>query len=138
MKSRLDALGVALLAGAAVGAANGLWMLLHPEAWYHGLPVDVPATGPLNAHFVRDVGAAFLTASAALAGAALRPALRPALVAVAALFYALHAAIHAAGFASGASDEHHFWLDVPGVYAPALLLVATALALARRTRRARA
>jgi hypothetical protein len=135
MTKRLDLLGWVLLAAAAAGAANGLWMLLHPEAWYHELPVDIPATGPLNAHFVRDVGAAFLTASAALAGAALRPRLRPALVGVAALFYALHAAIHLAGFASGESDAHHFWLDVPGVYAPALLLVAAAAALARRARR---
>ena len=41
--------------------ANGIWMLWSPEAWYHELPAAIPDTGPLNLHFVRDIGAAFLT-----------------------------------------------------------------------------
>jgi hypothetical protein len=41
--------------------ANGLWMLLAPRSWYYGLPARIPDTGPLNVHFVRDIGAAFLT-----------------------------------------------------------------------------
>ena len=50
MKTILWILGV-------TGLANGLWMLLAPESWYHGLPAAVPDTGPFNAHFVRDIGA---------------------------------------------------------------------------------
>ena len=44
-----------------MSAANGVWMLATPAAWYHGLPAGVPDTGPLNVHFVRDVGSAFAT-----------------------------------------------------------------------------
>jgi len=40
--------------------ANGLWMLFWPEVWYHDLPVGIPDSGPLNLHFVRDLGAAYL------------------------------------------------------------------------------
>ena len=39
--------------------ANGLSMLLFPETWFNTIP-GVTATGPFNAHFVRDVGAAYL------------------------------------------------------------------------------
>src|SRR5581483_2403752 len=41
-----------------LNVANGVWMLLAPASWYYRLPAGVPDTGPLNPHFVRDVGAA--------------------------------------------------------------------------------
>src|SRR5207247_5929321 len=50
--------------------ANGLWMLLSPETWYHHLPAAVPDTGPLNVQFVRDIGAAFSTIGVAFLVAA--------------------------------------------------------------------
>ena len=40
-------------------AANGLFMLLAPHAWYPAVP-GVTETGPYNPHFVRDIGAAYL------------------------------------------------------------------------------
>ena len=58
----------------AMNVANGLWMLLAPASWYHGLPAEVPDTGPLNPHFVRDIGAAFATIGAAFCVAAERRA----------------------------------------------------------------
>ena len=39
--------------------ANGLWMLTAPEAWYAAVP-GVAMTGPLNHHFIQDIGLAFL------------------------------------------------------------------------------
>ena len=39
--------------------ANGLWMLADPAHWYATLPAAVPDFGPLNEHFVRDIGSAF-------------------------------------------------------------------------------
>ena len=38
---------------------NGAWMLWDPIHWYHTLPAAVPDSGPLNEHFVRDIGCAF-------------------------------------------------------------------------------
>ena len=48
--------------------ANGLWMLADPAGWYARLPAAVPDTGPLNVHFVRDIGSAFTVTGIALAG----------------------------------------------------------------------
>ena len=56
--------------------ANALWMLAGPMHWYTDLPAAVPDTGPFNAHFVRDIGCAFLTVGVALVWAAYAPAWR--------------------------------------------------------------
>ncbi len=34
-------------------------MLADPAGWFVGLPAAVPDSGPLNEHFVRDIGATF-------------------------------------------------------------------------------
>ncbi|MBW8639330.1 hypothetical protein K1W69_19200 [Hoeflea sp. WL0058] len=74
--------------------ANGALMLAAPELWYSIVP-DVGHTGPLNAHFVRDIGLAFIAAAAGLVIAALNfknsIALWPA-----AIFLAGHAGLHMA------------------------------------------
>ena len=50
---------VAWILGIAL-AANGFVMLGAPAAWYAAVP-GVAATGPFNAHFIRDVGVAYET-----------------------------------------------------------------------------
>jgi hypothetical protein len=47
---------VAAALGLVLGA-NALFQLIAPLAWYDSVP-GVIATGPFNAHFVRDIGAA--------------------------------------------------------------------------------
>lgn len=116
----LWAIVLALLALGSV--ANALWMLADPGHWYAELPAGVPDTGPLNAHFVRDIGCAFLTVGLALGWAAWRPALRGPLVAVASVFYVAHAALHVHDTSRGLVDADHWLLDLPGVYLPAVLL----------------
>ena len=54
-----------------VMAANGIAMLLAGPAWYAAVP-GVTETGPFNPHFVKDIGAAYLTAGAGLAAFAWR------------------------------------------------------------------
>ena len=39
--------------------ANGLYMLLAPGAWYASVP-GVVSTGPMNPHFIVDIGLAFV------------------------------------------------------------------------------
>jgi len=86
---------VAAIAVVAVAAsANGLWMLAAPVHWYNNVPAGVPDYGPFNAHFVRDVGIAFLTVGAALGWAAGSSTARFELVAVAAIFAVLHGVLH--------------------------------------------
>ena len=75
-----------------LAAANGVLMLTMPAAWYAMAP-GVPNTGPLNAHFIRDIGAAFLVAGGTLVWFAHDARARPAALACAA-FFALHALVH--------------------------------------------
>src|SRR5262245_31960655 len=51
---------------ALVLAATGLHMLIDPAGWY-GIVPGVPDTGPLNPHFVRDIGCAYLMSGVAFA-----------------------------------------------------------------------
>ncbi len=112
--------------------ANGAWMLFDPAGWYAGVPAAVPDFGPLNLHFVRDIGCAYAVLGAALLLAARRAALRAPLVGVGALFFAAHAILHVHDTLRGLVHSGHWWLDLPGVYLPALLLVPAALHFARQ------
>ncbi len=111
--------------------ANALWMLAGPMHWYTVLPAAVPDTGPFNAHFVRDIGCAFLATGAALLWAFSSPRFRLPLVGVAAIFFSCHALLHAYDTLRGALGHDHWLLDLPGVYLPGILLPLIALRLAR-------
>jgi uncharacterized protein YjeT (DUF2065 family) len=107
---------------AAIFSVNGLLMLGIPEAWFNTLP-GVAATGPFNAHFVRDVGAAYLVCGLAFCWL-LRDAARAWPAAVGGcLFLLFHAAIHVLEFLTGAQSLTHLLTDLPGV----LLLPGVAL-----------
>ena len=118
------------LAGLA-NLANAAWMLLDPAGWYATLPAAVPDTGPLNAHFVRDVGGAFAATGVALLWGAFQPRLRVPMLALASVFYVLHALIHVADTLAGRLPASHWLIDAPGVYVPALVMIAVTLAAAR-------
>jgi hypothetical protein len=111
---------------------NALWMLADPPGWYRDLPAAVPDFGPLNEHFVRDIGAAFMTSGVALLWAAFVPALRVPMLAIASLFYVLHALVHVWDTSRGLVGSEHWMIDLPGVYLPALLLMTLLAVLMRR------
>jgi hypothetical protein len=111
---------------------NGVWMLVEPLHWYHELPAGVPDFGAFNPHFVRDIGCAFVTVGAALVWAGFAPRFRLPLVGTASVFYVAHALLHVYDTTRGAVDAHHWLLDLPGVYLPAVLLVVVSVRLARR------
>jgi len=106
-----------------LGMANGFWALFAANHWFTRIAAD---TGPLNVHFVRDVGAAYVTAGACLVFAALRPAWRAPLTASAACFLTLHALGHVFETATGQLGSHHWLEDSPGVFLPAILVSALA------------
>jgi hypothetical protein len=114
-----------LLAGllAAILGANALVQLAAPFWWYGVVP-GAPATGPFNAHFVRDVGAAYLMTAAGLAVFAWRPAAGGLGLAMAAGFLTVHAAIHVFDAVCGPRLAADVLRDLPGVYLPALITVA--------------
>jgi hypothetical protein len=111
---------------------NGIWMLWDPAHWYANLPAGVPDFGPLNEHFVRDVGCAFAVQGLALGVAAFRTEWRVAACAAVALFYVLHALVHVLDTVRGLVGPEHWAIDLPGVYVPALVMVLVTLLVARR------
>ena len=128
---RVDIGFVLLLAFGLASLANGAWMLADSQGWFERVAADVV---PFNVHFVRDVGAAYLTAGVALLWAAFHAEWRAPLVATAALFNALHAFGHVRETLSGELASLHWWLDLPGVYLPSLILAAMAVLFLRRAR----
>ena len=111
--------------------ANGLWMLADPAHWYENLPAAVPDFGPLNEHFVRDIGCTFFVLGVALGVAAFVPRWRIAACAAAALFSALHALVHVFDTLRGLVGADHWLIDLPGVYVPAAVLIAVTWLVAR-------
>jgi hypothetical protein len=99
-------------------------MLATPAGWYSGLPAAVPDFGPLNEHFVRDIGSAFLTLGLSLIWAGFVPRWRVPLVAPVTLFFALHALAHVFDTERGLVGAEHWAIDLPGVYVPALIMAA--------------
>src|SRR5438876_12086834 len=99
-----------------LNVANGVWMLAAPAGWYYQLPAGVPDTGPLNLHFVRDIGAAFSTIGIAFCAAAPRAAARRGVLLAATLFFVLHAAVHVGDMVSGRLHHNHWLIDFPGVF----------------------
>ena len=107
--------------------ANGVWMLFSPLSWYKYLPAAVPHTGPFNPHFVRDIGAIYVTCALAAFWFAWRPAQGwPALCAAAA-WLTMHAAVHVYDAACGSSPLADFRRDFVGVYLFAAIPLALAL-----------
>lgn len=94
-------------------AANGLAMLIAPGHWYGAVP-GVIDSGPFNAHFIRDIGAAYGLGGLAFMALAVTPAARAYALAAAAFLLA-HGAIHALEVAAGVHGVEHLMRDAPGV-----------------------
>ena len=110
---------LALLLGLAL-AGNGVFMLADPARWY--ALVGAAGTGPLNAHFVRDVGSAYLVTGVAVAWFAFDARLRLA-AAAGAGFLALHALVHIGEAIAGQRDAGQLAGDLVPVFAPAAILL---------------
>jgi hypothetical protein len=130
----LDAWTIVLGLFALSNLANSAWMLADPVHWYEHLPAAVPDFGPLNEHFVRDIGAAFTVLGLGLAAAAFVPRWRVAACGAAAVFYTLHALVHVVDTARGLVGPEHWLVDLPGVYVPAVVMVIVTWLVARHGR----
>jgi hypothetical protein len=120
------------LIGALGNLANGVWMLADPAHWYTTLPAAVPDFGPLNEHFVRDIGATFAMLGIGLSWAAFRPRVRLPVLVLVTLFSGLHALVHVYDTARGLVGPEHWGIDFPAVYLPTIVLAVLTVLLARR------
>ncbi|MCC6766152.1 MAG: hypothetical protein IT293_15950 [Deltaproteobacteria bacterium] len=112
---------------------NGLWMLADPAHWYVTLPAAVPDFGPLNEHFVRDIGSAFAMLGLALVWGAARAEVRLPVLVLVTLFNALHALVHVWDTSRGLVGSEHWAIDFPVVYLPTIVLVVLTAMLVRHT-----
>ena len=110
---------LAVILGIGLGL-NALWMLAVPAAWYAAVP-GVTQTGPFNPHFVRDIGAAYLVAAAALIWFAANPKAQSA-VQAGATFLTLHALVHLWDAVAGREHAHQL-IDLATVFLPSVLAI---------------
>lgn len=103
-------------------AANGLWMLLSPQAWYLAVP-GVAETGPANEHFIRDLGCAYLVVALSLLWLARSPKQAWPAALAGGGFLTLHALVHAWDFLAGREAARQLTTDLPAVFLPAILVV---------------
>ncbi len=95
----------------------GTHMLLEPNGWYEYLET-VKATGPANAHFIRDIGIAYIASGMILCFAALHPGLRWSAGILGNLWLTLHGGLHIYEVHAGIGSHSIFLRDAPGVLGP--------------------
>lgn len=121
-----------LLIAAVTTIANGIFMLVKPLDWYVFVPTVV-TTGPPNAHFIRDIGLAYLGSGLILLYAAANPLRHWRAAVVGGLWLIFHGLLHIYEVAAGICGPAIFWADAPAVIGqPALVIVALAIVFSRR------
>lgn len=107
--------------GGLVSVATGIWMLVAPGNWFEVFPGNVPDTGPLNEHFIRDLGGFYVSGGILLLFALTNPARYGGVALVVSLVaYGAHAAIHVADLLTGRLGAEHWVIDAPLVFAPVI------------------
>jgi len=98
--------------------ANGLFMLASPDAWYAAVP-GVGMTGPMNHHFIQDIGLAFAASGLGLLLGARAGRTAATLALAGATWPALHALLHVWGWIAHGipHDTNVFVSEAVGVVA---------------------
>ena len=112
--------------------ANGLVMMLAPEAWYHAVP-GVSHTGPFNQHFVLDIGLVQMFMGGSFAIGMAQVGSRFTLWTAATVWLCAHAILHLWEVAIGLCPPSTIVRDFPAVTLPALIGIMVS-AWAWRTR----
>ena len=107
----------------SISVGNGLWMIFSATSWYQYMPVAASDTGPMNAHFVHDVGLAFLLAGAGAIWCAYKMEGCFPIHLFTTLFIAGHAIIHVVEISIGDLPSSHWLIDFPLIFLPALILI---------------
>ena len=129
----LDRVAQLLIALAAlIALSNGAKMLIDPFGWYE-MVGTVKATGPANAHFIRDIGLAYLLCSGLLGYAAVNLPMRWGSALAGSIWLALHGGLHIWEVSTGLCSPGIFWSEAPGTLGPPLIaLTGIGLQVARQ------
>ena len=107
--------------------ANGLFMFFAPVTWFErGVP-GVEDTGPMNIHFIRDVGVVYAIVGVGLLWAAFHLARARIVHIGVTLFLFGHALEHMMEIFIGDLPRSHWYLDAAGVFLPGILFLILAL-----------
>lgn len=112
---------VTVILGSALGA-NAVWMLVRPMGWYHVIP-GVAGTGPANAHFIRDIGCAYLTTAMSLFWLVKCPKRAWPAALTCGGFLLMHALVHVCDALAGREHGHQLGADLPSIFLPGVLAV---------------
>lgn len=107
----------------AINVGNGLWMLFFAQNWFNTLPAGLHDTGPLNKHFVHDVGLVYLLCGIALLYCAKNVSRSFHVYLTVVLFFVGHAMIHIVEILVGLLPPSHWLIDLPLIFVPALILI---------------
>ena len=108
----------------AVNIGNGFWMLFFAENWYFNLPAGIEDTGPLNTHFVHDIGLVYCIVGLGAFYSSTRINNCRAVHIGVLLFIVGHALIHVVEISIGLLPPSHWMIDFPLLFVPALLILA--------------
>lgn len=106
----------------ATNLGNGIWMLFFAENWYNNLPAAIHDTGPLNKHFVHDIGLIYFLSGIALLWCARDVSRSLPVFLTVMLFFVGHALIHVFEILVGLLPQSHWAIDFPLVFVPAIIL----------------
>lgn len=101
---------------------SGLWMLASPVNWYENFPGRIPDFGPLNEHFVRDLGCVFLLLSLISFKSIFDSSLRKNTLFILQVWFSAHAAVHLFDTFRGLVAIEHLYMDIPLCYIPPILI----------------
>lgn len=107
----------------AVNLGNGLWMLFFAKSWFDTLPA-IHDTGPLNKHFVHDIGMVYSLCGLGLMYCAYNLTRSINVYLCVMLFFVGHAAIHVVEIIVGLLPPSHWVIDFPLIFVPAIVLAA--------------
>lgn len=120
------------LLGAAM-FVNGLVMLYNPAFWYFAVPT-VPATGPFNQHFIRDIGLIYLLVGTGYVAGVYKPAQRIWMWTAATAWLAAHGFFHLWEIGAGICGPETIVQNGHAVYLPAIIGLAGILLDVRQQR----
>ncbi|MGI4993377.1 hypothetical protein ACRXCV_12145 [Halobacteriovorax sp. GFR7] len=101
---------------------SGIWMLVGPTHWYENFPGRIPDFGPLNEHFVRDLGCIFLVLSIISFKSVVDSSWRKNTLFILQLWFTAHAIVHLFDTLRGLVAMEHLYMDIPLCYMPPVLV----------------
>lgn len=108
----------------ATSIGNGLWMLFFAANWYQYLPAAIEDTGPLNVHFVHDIGLVYTISGIAALWCARNLKICMPVHYGLTFFVVGHALIHVVEIILGLLPPSHWLIDFPLIFVPALGILA--------------